>query len=130
MGGYKKGIKILFDTSVSIFHSRLGLANAAKAAQRRPPLRGQRFLYLRQHPLPARKERVALRKIRKRQFRTRRVWRGFWRRVYWGFAALIFRQTCASTSSCSAGVRPFNGFETSCAAWYFPISVSSYKQLL
>ena len=68
-GILREGLDAVQDVlAVGVFQRRLRFANATKTAECRPFVRGQRFLQLRQHLLPAGKERVAFRKIRKRDF--------------------------------------------------------------
>ena len=95
---------------MGVFHSRLGLANPAKAAQRRPALSDQRLLELCQDRLPTGKERIAFRKIRERRFRAHRARRAFQRRAYWGFTAFsISSQILTQALSRRAGVMAAKG---------------------
>jgi hypothetical protein len=73
IGGDPKCVGVFCGMPVGVFDNRLRFPNSTQPTQRRSSLPGECLLELRQHRLPTGKERVATRKIRKRQFMTRRA---------------------------------------------------------
>jgi hypothetical protein len=65
-GGYPKNVGVLIQVQVSVFHSGLGLAHTAQAAECRPATICKRLFEFHQDPFPTGEERIAFRKIRKR----------------------------------------------------------------
>ena len=82
IGGSPKGVDILSRMPVGIFHGSLRFPNPTQAAQGSSALSDECFMELHQHTLPTGKERVAIRKVRKRQFSARRAERTCIRRAY------------------------------------------------